>query len=257
MADGTQLVVAGVGAVLAGMVNALAGGGTLITFPILVALGLPAASASVTSTVALCPGYLGGTLAQSADLAGQRSRMLAAVPASILGGVVGGVLLVATGNRLFRDLVPWLIIAGSLLLAAQEPLRRMLIRRGAPAEAGGHRRLEPLVALPIALAAVYGGYFGAGLGVILLAVLGLLLDDTLPRLNALKQFLSLVTNTAAALFFLTSDFVVWPVAAVMAVGALAGGVIGGRLTGIIPPSALRALVVVTGLVVGLVYLLGR
>ena len=239
-------------AVAAGMINALAGGGTLVTFPTLVALGIPAVAASVTNTVALVPGYLGATMAQSMDLATQKHRLWLLVPASILGGVVGGVLLLNTGEKLFRSLVPFLILIASGLLAVQEPVRGWLTRRIAKGQAA--HISESQAALPVGLAAIYGGYFGAGLSVIVLAVLGLTLDDNLTRLNALKQAVAFSTNLAAAIFFLFSRQVVWPVAAVMAVGALVGGSIGGRLAGRIKPASLRLVVVTIGVIVGLIYL---
>jgi uncharacterized membrane protein YfcA len=239
--------------VLAGAVNALAGGGTLITFPTLVALGLPAVTANVTNTVALCPGYFGATVAQSADLRGQRGRLWLVVPAGMLGGVAGGLLLLGTGERAFRALVPFLILGASGLLAAQGPVRGWLSRRSPHAV----RASAAWVGLPVAAAAVYGGYFGAGLSVIVLAVLGLLLDDTLTRLNALKQAVALAVNVAAAVCFLFSGQVDWRVAIVMAAGALVGGVAGGRLAGRVPPATLRWVVVAIGLVVGTIYLVRR
>ncbi len=234
----------------AGMVNALAGGGTLITFPVMTAVGIPPVMANVTNAVALCPGYFGGTWAQRKDLAGQGARLKLLLPLGALGGVLGAWLLLASGEKLFRTLVPWLILGASALLAAQDPLRRWLIKRGRPA---GDARLG--AALPIASAAVYGGYFGAGLGVVMLATLGLTLDDSLTRLNAVKQALSFVINIAAALFFLGSDQVLWPVVGVMAVAALAGGSLGGRLASVIPAARLRLLVIAIGVGVGLFYLL--
>lgn len=257
---GADLALAGLAAVAAGAVNALAGGGTLITFPTLVALGLPAVSANVTSTVALAPGYLGGTLAQARDLRGQMGRLRLVVPASIIGGIAGGMLLLASGERLFRELVPFLILLASGLLAVQDPLRRWLVRwlespaaPAAPAAraAGGSPRWG---ALPVGLAAVYGGYFGAGLSVIVLAVLALILDDSLTRLNALKQSVAFSVNIAAAVFFLFSGQVAWLLAAAMALGALAGGVLGGRLAGHVRPVVLRWIVVAIGAAVGVIYL---
>jgi uncharacterized membrane protein YfcA len=233
----------------AGMVNALAGGGTLITFPVMTAVGIPPVMANVTNAVALCPGYFGGTWAQRKDLAGQGARLKLLLPLGALGGVLGAWLLLASGEKLFRALVPWLILGASALLAAQDPLRRWLIKRGRPA---GDARLG--AAIPIASAAVYGGYFGAGLGVVMLATLGLTLDDSLNRLNAVKQALSFVINIAAALFFLGSDQVLWPVVGVMAVAALAGGSLGGRLASVIPAARLRLLVIAIGVGVGLFYL---
>jgi hypothetical protein len=234
------------------LVNALAGGGTLITFPMLVAVGLPAVAANVTNTVALCPGYFGATLAQSNDLKGQKARLWFVVPAGVIGGIVGGVLLLNTGEKLFRSLVPFLILAASILLAVQDPVRAWLVRRAK--QNGSAKTSEVWAALPLGLAAVYGGYFGAGLSVIVLAMLGLTLEDTLTRLNALKQAVAFSTNVAAAIFFVFSGQVVWPVALVMAVGALIGGALGGRLAGKIKPSTLRWIVVTIGVIVAIIYL---
>ncbi len=239
-------------AVIAGAVNAIAGGGTLLTFPVLTALGVPPVAANVTNTVALCPGYVGGTLAQWGDLAGQRSRLWLFLPVGVLSGLLGGLLLLHTEEKLFRDLVPYLILSGSALLAIQEPLRSWIVRR--LARQGEHHSGRAGWALvPVAFAGVYGGYFGAGLSVIVLAVLGLVLDDSLTRLNALKQVFGFAVNSAAAVFFLFSSQVVWPLAVVMAVGALAGGALGGRLAGRIHPAILRRTVVVIGVVVALIY----
>lgn len=236
------LLVAAV-SVAAGLVNAVAGGGTLITFPTLVAMGVPPVAANVTNTVALCPGYVGGTLAQSADLQGQRARLSWILPLTFVGGLCGGLLLLVTEARTFRALIPWLILAASMLLAAQGPLRDWLQRSRTKAGKASHDRAA---ALPVFLGAVYGGYFGAGLGVIMLAVLGLFLSGSLLRLNALKQAISFSTNVAAALFFVFSGLVVWDAALVMAVGALLGGVLGGRFARWLNPQLLRWIIVAIG-----------
>ncbi len=246
-------ILVGLAALAAGAVNALAGGGTLITFPMLTAVGLPAIAANVTNTVALSPGYLGATLAQASDLRGQKARLWLVVPAGALGGLIGGVLLLNTGERLFRSLVPFLILLASALLAIQDPVRAWLTRRAAQNGAGATS--EKWAVLPVGLAAIYGGYFGAGLSVIVLAVLGITLEDTLTRLNALKQVVAFSTNIAAAIFFLFSGKVVWSAALVMAVGALIGGALGGRLAGRVKPSTLRWMVVTIGVMVSIVYLL--
>lgn len=249
----TQYVLIGLAAMAAGFVNALAGGGTLISFPALIAAGLPAVAANITNTVALVPGYLGATIAQFKDLKGQSKRLWMYLPAAVIGGVVGGLLLLNTGEKLFRSLVPFLIILASLLLAVSDPLRGWLLRRQNKKGAAA-MSLATWGVLPVGLAAIYGGYFGAGLSVIVLAVLGLVLGDSLTQLNALKQSISFCVNTAAAIFFLFSGKVVWSAAAVMAVCALLGGALGGRLAGKIKPSVLRWVVVVIGLAVGVIYL---
>lgn len=236
-------------ALFAGLTNALAGGGTLITFPVLTFLGIPAVSASITNTVALSPGYLGGTLAQAGDLQDQKNRLWLLIPASILGGVIGGFLLLQTGEKLFNKLIPYLILLASILLAIQEPIRAWLIKRSHTSS------LEKISWLPVGLASIYGGYFGAGLSVIVLSALGLTIEDSLTRLNALKQAVAFAVNIAAAIFFLFSGQVLWTVALVMAIGALIGGNLGGRLAGKIKQSTLRWTVVTIGLIVSIIYFL--
>lgn len=251
MLNGVDFVFVTLAALAAGAVNALAGGGTLITFPTLTFLGIPAVAANVTNTVALCPGYFGGTLAQWNDLRGQRNRLWIVVPASIVGGVIGGLLLLQTGEKLFRELVPYLILLASGLLAIQDPVRAWLVRR--VGEGGSSAGIERSAWLPVGLASIYGGYFGAGLSVIVLSALGLTLEDSLTRLNALKQAVAFSVNVAAAIFFLFSGQVVWSAALVMAVGALIGGVLGGRLAGRVKPSTLRWTVVAIGVVISIIY----
>jgi uncharacterized membrane protein YfcA len=255
MLDPLHLALAGLAAVAAGVVNALAGGGTLITFPTLTALGVPVVAANVTNTIALCPGYLGGSFAQARDLRGQKRRVWMLVPAAVVGGLAGGALLLQTGEKTFREIVPFLILLASSLLAVQESLRRWLGKRarngGGQAAPAGESPASAIA--PVVAGTVYGGYFGAGLGVVLLAVLGLALDDSLTRLNALKQTLSLAANVTAALFFVFSAQVVWPAAVVMAVGALIGGSLGGRLAGRVRPQVLRWIVVAIGVVVAIAF----
>lgn len=243
-----RFVLAAGAALVAGAVNAIAGGGSLITFPALVAGGLSAVTASVTNTIAMCPGYLGATYAQRKDLAGQRRRMTLLLPAGVLGGVAGAILLLHTGEAAFKQVVPFLILFAALLLAVQNPLRRWL-RARAP---GGHA--EAWAAIPVGLAAIYGGYFGAGLGVMLLAALAVVVGDSLTRLNALKQVVSLAVNIAAAVVFLFSDQVDWPIAGVMLVASLGGGVIGGLIASRIPPAVLRWTVVTLAVIVAAIYL---
>jgi uncharacterized membrane protein YfcA len=252
MLNAPDFLLVSIAALAAGAVNAIAGGGTLITFPMLTFLGIPAVTANVTNTVALCPGYFGGTLAQWNDLQGQKNRLWLVVPASIVGGVLGGFLLLQTGERLFRELVPYLILLASGLLAIQDPVRSWLVRRMGERHGAS---LEKLSWLPVGLASVYGGYFGAGLSVIVLSALGLTLEDSLTRLNALKQAVAFSVNLAAAVFFLFSGQVIWSAALVMAIGALIGGVLGGRLATRIKPATLRWMVVVIGVIISIIYFL--
>lgn len=245
-----QLVLLFLAAFGAGAVNALAGGGSILTFPALIAAGIPPLSANVTNTVALFPGYVGGVIGQARDLKGQARRLLVLLPAALIGGLFGGMLILGSSERLFEALVPWLLLGGCALLGLQDRLRALLQRRS------GVLGLGWAVA-PVLLAGVYGGYFGAGLSVILLAVLGLTLEDSLTRLNGLKQALALGANLSAAALFLTSDRLVWSAAGAMAVGALLGGAAGGRLASVIRPRLLRALVLTIGVGVALLFLVRR
>lgn len=251
MLSGYEIALAGIAAIAAGMINALAGGGTLVSFPALLALGVPDIAANITNTVALCPGYLGGAIAQREDLRGQRRRLWLLVPAGIIGGIAGSVLLIVASEQVFHILIPFLILLAALLLAVQDRVRDWVRKRS---HRTGPRGIGGKIVLPVGLAAVYGGYFGAGMSVIVLAVLGLFFDDTLTRLNALKQCISLSINVAAAAFFLFSGIVLWPLALVMATGAQAGGIAGGKVAGRINPDLLRWTVVVISSAVGILLL---
>jgi uncharacterized membrane protein YfcA len=245
-------ILVGLAASAAGFVNAIAGGGTLITFPLLTAIGIPAVMANITNTVALCPGYLGATFAQRQDLKDQSKRLWLFIPAAVIGGIVGAILLLNSGERLFRSIVPYLILLASALLAVGEPIKKWLNRRN-----NSHGVIVEKTAwaiFPVILASIYGGYFGAGLSVIVLAVLGLILHDSITKLNALKQILAFSVNIAAAVFFIFSGNVNWPVALVMAVFSLLGGTLGGKLAGRIKPATLRWTVVVIGVGVSIIYL---
>ena len=244
----SALILVGAAALVAGAINAIAGGGSLISFPALVAAGLSPVAASVTNTVAMCPGYLGATLSQRRDLAGQRGRMIRILPVATLGGAGGALLLLHTGDAAFAAVVPWLILLAALLLALQGPLRTWLAGRVHAARTAG------LAAIPVGLAAIYGGYFGAGMGVMVLASLAIVIEDSLTRLNALKQTVSLVVNVAAAVVFLGSGRVAWGFAIVMLACSLVGGWLGGLVASRIPPAVLRWVVVTVGVAVALYYL---
>ncbi len=244
-------ILIGLAAVGAGLVNALAGGGTLISFPMLTAVGVPTVAANVTNTVALVPGYLGATLAQLKDLKPQKQRLWIYLPTGVIGGVLGGLLLLNTGEKMFSEVVPYLILLASALLAVSDPVRNWLMRR--MGKGAGMASVAAWGVLPVGLAAIYGGYFGAGASVIILAALGLVMNDSLTKLNALKQIISFSVNLAAAIFFIFSGNVVWPAAVVMMGCALLGGTLGGRLAGRIKPSTLRWIVVVIGVIVAVYY----
>ena len=173
------------------------------------------------------------------------------VPA-VAGGLLGGALLLLSGEKLFGQLVPWLILLATALLAAEPWLKNTALKRLRAHDAAGRRGVAGVLAA--FAGAVYGGYFGAGLGIILLSLFSLVLPDSLTRVNALKQAISFFANAAAAALFASAGGVVWSAAAVMAVGALAGGSLGGRFAGRVPASALRTLVVVLGVVIAVVYL---
>jgi uncharacterized membrane protein YfcA len=232
----------------AGAANAIAGGGSLITFPALMAIGLPAVAANVTNAVALCPGYIGAVLAQRRDLAGQGRRAALVLPVAAVGGAVGGLVLLWTGETVFRAIVPYLILFAAVALALQDQLRRWLMSRSG----GGHS--EAWAIAPIALVAVYGGYFGAGFGVMLLAATAIVIGDSLIRLNALKQTISLTVNVPAAVVFALSGKVDWPIAGVMFAAALAGGALGGAIASRIPAAVLKWTIVVLSGIVAILYL---
>jgi hypothetical protein len=238
-----EFAVAGLAAAGAGLVNALAGGGTLISFPALLALGISPIAANVTNAVALSPGYFGATLAQRENLKDQEQRLRWCIPAAILGGLTGGIILLHTHEHTFQQLVPWMLFIASLLLALQNRVRAFVASRSSHAHSHASRFM---VAAPVAAAGVYGGFFTAGMSVIVLAILGATLDDTMTRLNALKQAVAFSVNIAAAVFFLFSDQLIWPVAIVMAIGATLGGALGGRVARRLKPDVLRWIVVIVG-----------
>jgi uncharacterized protein len=255
------VVIAAAAALAAGALNALAGGGTLLLYPALIALGFPAVTANLQCSIALCPGYLGATVAQRQELRSQRARLLVLIPFAVAGGLLGAWWLLRAGERTFELAVPWLILLASVALALQEQLSSRLVRRSAqsamdsPASAqpATRSRWYPLargrwpILLPVMLAAVYGGYFGAGVSVVLLAILGCAFADSFIRLNALKQALALAANAGAVLLFAARANVNWPVVALLAACAALGGFLGGRLATRVRPASLRRLVVVLGL----------
>lgn len=239
-------------AFVAGGVNAVAGGGTLITFPALLALGVPGIAASATNTVALSPGYFGGAYAQRGDLKGREGTLRSLLIAAAGGGLAGSILLVVSSDRFFSAVVPFLILAACALLGFQARLRKVLKigqRTGERVSAG------PGLTVGIFLASVYGGYFGAGVGIMMLAVMGVLLHDPLRVINAMKSALSLVINVAAACFLVFSGKVVWSLVVVMAVASLAGGLAGGKIAGRLDARVLRAVVITFGVIVALKMLL--
>jgi uncharacterized membrane protein YfcA len=245
--DALHVVLIGLAACAAGAVNAIAGGGSLITFPVLLASGVPPVIASMTNTVAMCPGYFGATVAQRRQLEGQGGRLARILPFALAGSIGGSAILLHTSNRSFETIVPFLLTFAALLLMLQGRLRKYLAARARV----GHSLL--LAGIPIGLASAYGAYFGAGMGVIILGVLGVVIDDTLLRANALKQVLSIVVNVLAAGIYIVLGTIDWHVAAVIAVGSLVGGALGGMLVSKINEVWLRAVAIVVALVVAVIY----
>jgi uncharacterized membrane protein YfcA len=252
---------AGGAALLAGAINGIAGGGTLVSFPALIAIGVPSLAANVTNTVALSPGYLSGSIAAREHLATQKSRVRRLAPFALIGGLAGSLLLEVTPEKDFRTAVPWLVLLASVLLLAQERVRAWLEGRrppqGPPPAGGGATTVAPVVPVSpglcaaVLVAAVYGGFFGAGLGIMLLAVLGVCCGDSLVRLNAVKQVLSFLINVVAAACFAITGHVRWELVPVMAVAALVGGNVGSRLAQRVNPTVLRRVVVLFGVAVAI------
>jgi uncharacterized protein len=245
-------------ALVAGAVNAVAGGGSLLSFPALLAVGYPALTANVTNTVALTPGYFGGTLGYRRELEGQRGRALALGVTSAVGAVLGAYLLLISSAELFERIVPFLIFLACGLLAAQPRLARLVRERREDAvgrrAAGASPHTVPLFSSQF-LAAIYGAYFGAGVGIMMLAILGIFVADSLQRLNALKGLLSLLINLIAAVSFALFAEVSWVAVAVMAVASLLGGQLGVVLARRLDDRALRWLVIAFGVAVGVRLLL--
>jgi uncharacterized membrane protein YfcA len=258
--DAARIALLAAAALLAGGINAVAGGGSLVTFPALLLAGYPPLTANVTNTVALVPGYLGGTVGYRRELRGQGGRILRLGLLSVGGAVLGAFLLLAGPAGVFRRLVPWLIIGACLLLLAQPWIARRVAARSARAAAEDRgvplRRRLGLGDITLALvaaqlvSAVYGAYFGAGVGVIMLAVLGIFISDSLQRINALKGLLSLIINVVAVVWFVAFGSVAWLPVAIMAPISYAGGMLGVAVARRLDDRVLRALVVCYGLAVG-------
>jgi len=246
VADIVLLVSAGL---LGGAVNAVAGGGSLIVFPALLATGFGTVAANVTNSVAQWPGYLGSVLGFRQELEGQRGRLLALTLSAILGGTAGCVLLLTTPAEAFDAVVPVLVLLASLLLAVQPLIAKVI----APPETGAPAKRVPLY-LAIFVSSIYGGYFGGALGVILIGVLALTIKDSLRRLNALKSALSLVVATVTVIAFGIFGPVDWLAVAIIAPSTLIGGFLGARVARRLNDTVLRWCVVVFGVAVA-IYLL--
>jgi uncharacterized protein len=239
--QGLLVFVAGIAA---GTINTVVGSGTLITFPVLLGVGLPPVTANVSNAVGLFPGSFVGAYGYRRELAGQRGRVLRLAPATILGATAGALLLLVLPAGAFKAIVPALIVLALLLVIFGPRLTRWTTARGhAPTEA-----VTPALWLAAAGTGVYGGYFGAAQGVLFMGFLGLLLTETLQRQNALKNVLAGLVNLVAAIVFVCSTHIDWAAAGLVAAGSIVGGVLGARIGRRLPPAALRALIVVVGIV---------
>jgi uncharacterized membrane protein YfcA len=239
-----QAVLVFVAGIAAGTINTVVGSGTLITFPVLLSIGLPPVTANVSNTLGLAPGSLVGAYGYRRELVGQRARVLALATAAISGGVLGAFLLLVLPSRAFSDVVPILIVLALLLVVLGPALNRRLARTGRAARA----ETTPLLWAVTFATAVYGGYFGAAQGVLLMGLFGLLLAETLQRQNALKNVLAGLVNLVAAVVFMITAQLDWAAAGLVAAGAILGGMLGARIGRRLPPLALRALIVVIGIV---------
>lgn len=239
--------------VVAGAINAVVGSGTLFTFPVLLAFGYAPVVANVSNTIGLVPGSAAGAIGYRRELVGQRTRTLRLSVASVSGGVVGGVLLLTLPASAFKAIVPVFIVIALVLIIFQPRISRLLAARR---DSGHHReQAGPLASLGVFAAGIYGGYFGAAQGIMLLAILSLALDDDLQRINALKVVLAGLVNLVAGVIFVFAAHVAWGPAALIALGSVIGGVLGAKGGRRLPAPVLRAIIVVVG-VFAIVRLLG-
>ena len=227
----------------AGAINAVAGGGSLVSFPALVWLGLPSITANATNTVAVWPGSVGSMWGYRRELRDTERRMYLLIVPSLVGGILGALLLRMTPGRLFDRLVPVLILFATVLFMLQGPVQR-LFNRATP-EHRGAAWLAGAVAFQF-LVGVYGGYFGAGIGILMLASLSIMGHDDIHQMNGFKNMLATFINGIAALYFIWMRMVSWPDAAVMAAGAIIGGVGGAGVARRLGQKTVRRIVVAIG-----------
>lgn len=239
----TLLVAAGVGA---GTVNAIAGGGSLMTFPALVAVGLPPVAANVTNSIAISPGYLASVAGSYRDLDGERTTTRNLIPTVIAGTAVGCALLLLTPASAFDRVVPFLVVGAAVILALQERIKAAV---GHPHHLP-HRTLATHAM--VGLSCIYGGYFGAALGVILLALLGLVIEAPLRRINAMKYVITAVSGLTTVAIFALGGPVNWVAVAIVAPATMIGGFVGARLARRLPARALRIAVVIFAIMIGII-----
>ncbi|NMO04523.1 sulfite exporter TauE/SafE family protein [Gordonia sp. TBRC 11910] len=252
-----ELVVVALAGVAAGAINAVVGSGTLITFPTLVAFGIPPVSATMSNAIGLVAGGVSGTWGYRRELSGQWPQLKWQIPASFLGALLGCFLLMHLPEKVFESVVPVLLVGALILVVAQPAIGRWAAARVGVAEDSPRldaALLTPgrIVALAVATFAVgvYGGYFTAAQGILLVGVMGVIVPGDLQRMNAAKNLLSLIVNVVAALTytFVAVDRINWVVAGLIAIGSLAGGVVGARYGRRLTPTVLRAVIVVVGLI---------
>ena len=240
--EGLAVLLAGVGA---GTINAIVGSGTLITFPVLLALGLPPVTANVSNTLGLVPGSVSGVIGYRRELAGQGRRLRRLGTASLFGGLLGAVLLVKLPSAAFDTIVPVLILLALVLVVIQPRVARAVAaRRREDGDPDGGL----LLLTGVFLTGIYGGYFGAAQGVLLIALMGMLLQDDMQRINAVKNGLALIVNAVAAVFFLFTSVIDWTAVLLIAAGSVVGGQVGAKVGRRLPAPVLRAVIVVVGLI---------
>jgi len=251
-----EAIAIGLAGLAAGTINTVVGSGTLITFPTLLAFGVPPVTANVSNTIGLVPGSVSGVVGYRRELAGQRARVLRIGFASLIGGVVGGVLLLVLPEDAFSAIVPVLVSTGILLVIFQPRITRWVEKRH---EATGAAPRNPVLGAwwvwpSVLVAGVYGGYFGAAQGVLLMGIMGVGIAEDLQRLNALKNVLAMIVNAVAGLLFAVVADVDWQIVALIGVGSVIGGQLGATVGRRLPSGVLRAVIVVVGLTALVVFL---
>lgn len=236
-------VVIFVAGVWAGTINTVVGSGTLVTFPVLVTLGYPPVTATTSNAVGLIPGTVTGSIGYRRELAGQWPRVMRLAVGSVVGAILGTVLLLSLPPSAFETVVPWLIGLALVLVLVQPRVGAWVLRRRGE-DRGGHG--GPVLAGLVFLIGIYGGYFTAAQGIMLMAVMGMFLPESLQRLNGIKNVLAAVVNTVAGIVFAFVAPVSWPVIALLAVGSMLGGMLGARIGRKLSPRVLRAVIVVIG-----------
>ncbi len=240
----------------AGAINTVVGSGTLITFPVLLATGLPPVTATVSNGLGLVPGSISGAIGYRKELTGQRRRILKLCSAALIGGLTGATLLLALPSTAFETIVPVLVGLALVLVLLQPRISRAVRERRERAGGPVHQDGGPLLFIGLTLASVYGGYFAAAQGIIYMSLMGMLLDEPLQRLNAAKNVYVAVVNSVAAVFFLFAAHFDWTAVALIAVGSALGGQIGAAVGRRFSPKVLRALIVTVG-TVAIVQLVAR